>query len=143
MLAIRAAVNIEHSEGSRVDSVHSSVKPEVLSNTYRLTALFKPTDDLTFEAMYQRVRDKAEGYPQVVGAGSPGSPGGVIGGQFAPPIAANFNGPAITEGQRLSVSDKPNLFYDYVDLIGLNGNWNVLGQVLTYNYGRQLDKSPT
>lgn len=135
VLAIRAAANIEDSEADRVYSIYSAVKPKLTSRTYRISALFRPTDTLTFEGMYQRRRQLTSTYAQVVGTGSPGA--------AAAGIPANFNGPALTDADRSSVQENPSGLYNNTDLLTAHASWDVLGQQLNYNYGRQYDKSPT
>jgi len=142
MLAIRLATNIENSEGTRVYSIHSTVKPKQNDRSFRATVLFKPTNTLSIEAMYQhRSTDKIR-YDQVVGTGSPGAAATALaplGGLGA--IPANFNGPALTSAQRASVEDGGNLTFDRVDLVTVNASWEVFGQKLSYNLGKQYNNS--
>ena len=94
VLAVRLATNIENSEGDRVYSINSTVKPKSNDRSYRATVLLKPTDTLSIQAMYQWRRTEKLRFDQVVGNGSPGaaaSPLAIIGGLGA--IRANFNGP--------------------------------------------------
>jgi iron complex outermembrane receptor protein len=141
-LAIRLATNIENSEGDRIYSIHSAIKPKLNDRSYRATLLFKPTDTLSIQAMYQRRTTEKLRYDQVVGNGSPGaaaSPLAFFGGLGA--IPANFNGPALTVGQRASVEDGPNITHDKVDLLTVNANWEVFGHKLSYNLGKQYNRS--
>jgi iron complex outermembrane recepter protein len=133
VLAIRAAANIEDSTGDRIYSIHSTIAPKYRARTYRVTALFKPTDTITIQGMYQRRDQLTYSYSQVVGSGSPGA--------AASGIPANFNGPALTLRDRKSVQDAPYINPFNVDLITLSANWEVLGHTLTYNYGRQIDNT--
>jgi iron complex outermembrane receptor protein len=143
-LAIRLATNIEDSEGDRVFSVHSTVRPKLNDRSYRATLLFKPTDTLTIEAMYQSRRTDKLRYDQVVGNGSPGAAASPLAayGLGLGAIPANFNGPPLTLGQRESVEDVGNITHDRIDLITANANWEFLNNNLTFNYGRQINKSP-
>ncbi len=140
MLAVRLATNIENSEGNRVYSVHNAIKPKVNDRSFRATALFKPTDTVSIQAMFQRRTTEKVRYDQVVGTGAPAYSGplSILGGLG--PVPANFNGPAITQSQRLSVEDGGNLTHDKVDLLTVNASWEVLGHTLSYNYGRQWDR---
>ncbi len=143
MLAIRLATNIENSEANRVYSIHSTVKPKLNDRSFRATLLFKPTNTLTLEAMYQKRNTDKLFYAQVVGTGSPGaaaSPVAFLGALGA--IPANFNGPALTVAQRASVQDAPSNFKERIDLLTVNASWEVFGQKLSYNYGRQFNRSP-
>lgn len=144
VLAIRLATNIEKDEGNRVFSVNTQIKPIVQDRSYRATVLFKPTDTISIEAMYQRRLTKKRYFDQVVGTGSPGaaaSPTAFFGGLGA--IPANFNGPALTLDQRKSVEAAPAVINDKIDLFTVNASWHVLGHTLSYNYGHQFNRSPT
>ncbi len=147
VLAVRLATNIENSEGDRIYSIHSTVKPKLDDRSYRATVLFKPVDTLTIQAMYQRRTTEKLRYDQVVGAGSPGRTTltptqafmaslGALG-----VIPAGFNGPALTIDQRASVQDGANITHDKVDLLTVNVDWEVFGHTISANYGRQNNRS--
>ena len=141
ILAVRLATNIENSEGDRVYSIHSTVKPRQDDRSFRGTVLLKPTDTLSIQAMYQHRRTEKRRYDQVVGSGSPGAAATAtapLGGLGA--IPANFNGPALTLAQRASVEDGPNITHEKIDLLTVNANWEILDQKLAFNYGRQWNK---
>lgn len=143
VLAIRLATNIENSEGNRIYSVNSRIKPSIKDRSFRATVLFTPTDTVSIEAMYQRRTTDKLFYNQVVGTGSPGaaaSPVAFLGALGA--IPANFNGPALTIGQRASVQDAPSIFKEQIDLLTVNASWEVFGQKLSYNFGRQFNRGP-
>lgn len=142
-LALRLATNIENSEANRVHSVNSRIKPKQNDRSYRATLLYKPTDTLTVEAMYQTRRTDKLIYDQVVGTGSPGAPASPLAGfgLGMAAVPANFNGPALSLGQRASVEDVGNITRDHVDLVTINASWDVLGHTLTYNFGRQINYS--
>ena len=133
VLAIRLAANIENSEANRVYSITNPIKPTAEDRTFRATLLFKPVDTLSIQAMYQRRKTARRNYEQVVGTGSPG---------FAQlGIPANFNGPALTLEDRASVQDSFSWINEHVDLLTVNASWEVLGQKLTYNFGRQFSRT--
>ena len=133
VLAIRLAANIENSEANRVYSITNPIKPTTEDRTFRATLLFKPVDTLSIQAMYQRRKTARRNYEQVVGTGSPGF--------AALGIPANFNGPALTLEDRASVQDSFSWINDHVDLLTVNAGWEVLGQKLTYNFGRQFSRT--
>ncbi|TVV72768.1 TonB-dependent receptor [Sphingomonas solaris] len=138
VLAIRLATNIEESNSTRVRSVNSTINPYFRDRTYRATILFKPTDTLSLQAMYQRRRSVSRDFTQVAGTGSPGRaavPG------LSPAIPANFNGPALSSSDNRSVADLPNIRLGKVDLLTINANWDVFGQSLSYNFGRQYNRA--
>ena len=135
VLAIRLAGNIDNSEGGRIYSVNSPIKPSIKDRTFRATALLKPTDTLSFQAMYQRRRTDVRSFAQVVGQGSPGR--AAAPGFYPAGIRANFNGPALTAEQRASVQDAPNIDNQALDLLTVNADWEVFGQKVTYNFGNR------
>ncbi len=57
-------------------------------------------------------------------------------------IPANFNGPALTLEDRASVQDEPSRFKEVIDLLTINASWEVFGQTLSYNFGRQFNRGP-
>ena len=138
VLAVRFAANIEDSNGSRIESVNSAVKSSYKDRTYRATVLLQPTDTLSLQAMYQQRKSRTLNFTQVVGTGSPGQAGfpGI-----RPTIAANFNGPALTLADRASVQDNPGINDQHVDLLTFNASWDVFGHNVSYNYGRQFNRS--
>jgi iron complex outermembrane recepter protein len=138
VLAVRLATNIEDSEGNGIRSVHSSIDPQFDDRSYRLTALFEPTDTFSLQVMFQQRNTESANFVQVAGTGSPGFPGfpGAL-----PPNAPNFNGPALTVADNASVQDRPSTADQKMELITVNANWQVLGHNLTVNYGRQSNRS--
>ncbi len=138
VLAIRVAANIEDSNGSRIESVNSKIKSSYKDRSYRATVLFNPTENLSFLAMYQRRKSYTLNFTQVAGTGSPGLTG-FPGIRAA--IPANFNGPALTTADRKSVQDEPQINDQHVDLLTLNADWEVFGQKLSYNFGKQFNRS--
>ena len=141
VLAIRLAANIEESNGNRVESVNSAIRAKFKDRSYRATVLLQPTDTLSLQAMYQRRKSDTLNFTQVAGPGSPGA-AARLGGLFAA-IPANFNGPALTVSDRASVQDLPSIFRPHVDLLTVNASWEVLGHRLSYNFGRQFNRSGT
>ncbi len=133
VLAIRLAANIEDGEGSRIYSVNSNIQPLLKDRTLRATVLLKPTDTLTFNAMYQRRKTQKRFYTQVVGTGSPGF--------AAIRIPANFNGPALTGEDRASVQDAPGSVDEHYDLLTASAEWEVFGHTVSYNYGRAFNRN--
>ncbi len=149
VLAVRFATNIENTRNDRVYSINSTVKPKLNDRSYRATVLLKPTDTLSIQAMYQRRLTEKLRYDQVVGTGSPGRTTLTPTETFLASlgslgtIPANFNGPALTFDQRASVEDIGNITHDKVDLLTVNADWEVFGQKLSVNFGKQYNKSPS
>ncbi|KMS51944.1 hypothetical protein V474_02545 [Novosphingobium barchaimii LL02] len=138
VLAVRLAANIEDSRANRITSVNSAIKPKFKDRTYRASLLFKPTDTLSIQAMYQRRKSYTRTFTQVAGPGSPGFAGfpGAL-----PAIPANYNGPELTPGDRRAVQDLPDLSPQHIDLLTVNANWEVFGHNISVNYGRQFNRS--
>jgi iron complex outermembrane recepter protein len=132
-LAVRLSAFKEESENDRVFSINSAVKPKFDDLTLRASLLFKPTDTLTFGAMYQRRKTERLRFDQVAGTGSPGF--------AAVGIPANFNGPALAVSDNASVQDAPYRSNEHIDLLTVNANWDVFGHQLTYNFGRQFSRT--
>lgn len=59
VLALRLAGNFERNEYDRVRSLNSDIDPRLKGTTLRLSALFKPTETLSFDVMFQRSRQTA------------------------------------------------------------------------------------
>jgi iron complex outermembrane receptor protein len=128
-LAVRLAGNFENSEANQVHSVNSSQDPSNELQTWRASLLFQPTDTISINAMYQQRHQDIKFFDQLSGSGSPGNP--------AKGIPANFNGPAISTGDYNAVAEDSVFAKDRTDLYTVNATWDVLGQTLSYNYGRQ------
>ncbi len=143
VLAVRFAANIEDSNGSRIESVKSAIKSSYKDRSYRATVLLQPTDTLSFQAMYQQRKSRTLNFTQVVGTGSPGIAAQTNGttGVRTPAQAANFNGPALTLADRASVQDTPSINDQHIDLLTFNASWDVFGHTISYNYGRQFNRS--
>nr|MBP6580777.1 TonB-dependent receptor plug domain-containing protein [Sphingorhabdus sp.] len=138
VLAIRLAANIEDSNGTRVESVNSTIQSTYKDRSYRATVLLQPTDNLSFQAMYQRRKSLGLNFTQVAGTGSPGLAGIPT---IRAAIPANFNGPALTVADRRSVQDAPQINDQHVDLLTFNASWELFGQKLSYNFGKQFNRS--
>jgi iron complex outermembrane recepter protein len=138
VLAIRLAANVEDSNGIRIESVNSAIRSKFKDRSYRATVLLKPTDTLTLQAMYQRRKSLNLNFTQVAGTGSPGQ-AGFPGIRAA--IPANFNGPALTTADRKSVQDEPAIVDQHIDLLTVNADWEVFSHKLSYNFGRQFNRS--
>ncbi|MEY2928211.1 MAG: hypothetical protein RL367_2688 [Pseudomonadota bacterium] len=147
VLAIRLAANVENTRNDRIYSINSAVNPKLNDRSYRATLLFKPTDTLSVQAMYQHRETEKLRYDQVVGTGSPGRTVLTPTQQFLASlgglgvIPANFNGPALTVEQRASIEDGANITHDRFDLLTVNADWEFAGQKLSVNFGKQYNRS--
>jgi iron complex outermembrane recepter protein len=143
VLAVRFAANFDENEANRVNSINNPRKPGFKTTTFRGSLLFAPTETLRFETMFQRLSKKGGNYDQVVGTGSTGAPAGPLAflGLQLGAIPANFNGPALTAKQRASVQDGQSTIDYRVDHLTANASWEVAGQLLSVNYGRQKNRS--
>ncbi|WP_373083692.1 TonB-dependent receptor [Zhongshania sp.] len=145
-LAVRIAGIFDDGDADGVRSVNATQDPSREVQSARLSVTFQPIDELTIDAMYQRLEAEAYVYTQVEGSGSPGSAARPSGGYpFGSPAiqayAANYNGPAIGSRDRRAVQEKPDYRHNLVDFFTLNASWDVLGHTLSYNFGSQ-DTSP-
>lgn len=144
VFAVRVAGSYDNSQGNRVRSIYAATDPSLKTWSGRVSARFEPTDTLSINAMYQRLNQSSDFYTQVAGAGSSGlyaSPYPTT-LRFAP-AGYNIDGrSAIRPGERLSVQETPNKQYLKTDLVTVNARWEVLGQVLSYNYGIQSNNRP-
>ncbi|HEX7852115.1 MAG TPA: TonB-dependent receptor [Sphingobium sp.] len=129
MLAVRLAGNIENNRASRVTSVNSTIEPKIRTRSARASVLFKPTDTVTIDAMYQYVKNNAANFDQVAGTGSVGNP---LAG-----IPAGYNGPPISARQFLAVEEAPSTLSEKYQDITLNASWDVLGHRLAYNFAHE------
>ncbi len=89
-------------KAAAIHSVNSTVKPKLDDRSFRATVLLKPTDTLSLQAMYQRRKTDKLRLHQVLVPAAPEPrhrPWPRLGGLFAA-IPANFNGPALTVGDR-------------------------------------------
>jgi iron complex outermembrane recepter protein len=135
MLSIRIAGSVDDSDGNWVRSINNSTGSFTHTTSGRATVLFRPTSDLSFTAMYERLNQNAKFYTQVEGTGSPGS-------VADPLITPGYNIAPLTSisaGQRVAVQELPNTQTLRTDLFSLNAVWNVLGQKLEYNFGYEND----
>lgn len=100
VLAVRVAGVVDHNENDGVRSLFYSGKPYQRMHSWRVSARFKPVDNLDINVMYQDFQSKRATLNQVAGNGYPGS-------VSIKSYAAGFNGPVISSFDRLSVSDNP------------------------------------
>ena len=133
MLAVRVAGNFERSEANTVRSIFLSKQPEVKDRLFRVSALFQPTDTVELFAMYQNRHYDGTFFSAVAGTGSLGNP--------ARGIPAHFNGPTLAVDQYASVSEISNDSTASSQQVTVNAKWDVFGQTLSYNFGRDWGHS--
>lgn len=126
---MRIAGNYEESEGNQVKSVNTSESPALENKSARVSIRYQPTDTITVDAMWQKLKGDSKNFTQVTGAGSPGIP--------ADGVPPNYNGPALSDDDYRAVQEIANTNYLETDLITLNANWDVHGHTLSYNFGSQ------
>jgi iron complex outermembrane recepter protein len=124
-LAVRLAALGDEDDLDGVKSVNSSKQPFMSTYAERASIRFEPVDSLEANIMYQHTYSHQDQFLQVAG---PGAAGGVN-----PNAPANYNGPAITPEQRLSVAGYPNTQYTLEDLVTGQIDWHIAGQVITYD----------
>ncbi len=103
VLAVRVAGIIDRNDNDGVRSLFNGQKPYQDLTSWRASLRFKPTDNLDINVMYQNFRSTRGTFVQVSGLGyqGPSTPLNPV----AQRLGANFNGPAISAFDRLSVSD--------------------------------------
>ena len=103
VLAVRVAGIIDRNDNDGVRSLYSSQKPYQHMSSWRASMRFKPTEDLDINVMYQDFKSVRGTLFQVAGPGyqGPSTPINPV----AQVLGRNFNGPAISAFDRLSVSD--------------------------------------
>jgi iron complex outermembrane recepter protein len=145
VLGIRLAGVSQENHADLVRSMFNSAQPYSRTNSGRATIAFVPADAFSATLMYQHLEDDVRVYNQVIGSGS-------VGGTFPPPppfpgfpfkytaptvVAPGYNGPTITDDQRLSVNNDPNTSTLKYDLMTAHLDGHFAGQHLAYtgNYG--------
>ena len=126
-LAVRLAGIADDDIYDDVRSLNNPDKP--YSHTYggRFSVRYEPTDSIEANLMYQHMYSHQHYFDQVEGTGAPGG--------VSPLAPANYNGPAISPFQRLSVETYPNNEYTTTDLITGSLDWHVAGQILSFDSG--------
>jgi len=126
-LAIRIAGAYEENEGNRVESLNSTADPSTKVKSGRATVRFEPTDNLSFQLVYQNTQNDIVRFDQVESqqvlfpnaAVNPGAPGGVT-----PPF--------IRAEDLRSVQDAPRRIEQNFENYNLQAQWAFAGQKLNY-----------
>jgi len=126
-LAVRLAGIADDDDYNGVKSLYNTAEP--YDHTYggRASVRFEPIESVEANVMYQHIFNHLQYYTQVEG---PGASGGV-----SPNAPANYNGPAITPFQLLSVQSYPGEEYTTTDIVTGQLDWHVLGQLVSYDGG--------
>lgn len=114
VLALRVAGAVDHNEGNGVSSANRRLDPYVRSEALRATLRFQPSADFDASIMYQRLTRKTRSFVALRGAGN------------------GANGPAITAGDRLGITDSPNDGHGKTDFFVGQAEWRFAGQKLNY-----------
>jgi outer membrane receptor protein involved in Fe transport len=140
VLALRLAGVIQDNHLDLVHSLYNPAEPFSRTKSGRATLTFEPIDALSATFMYQHLEEDVRSFPEVIGPGS-------AGGTFGPPppfpgfpfkytapavVAAGYNGPPITAGERLSVENAPNVTTQKYDLVTGQVDYRFAGQRLAY-----------
>jgi iron complex outermembrane receptor protein len=120
--AIRVAGTRSEDSVNGVDSLVNPASPNELTDAGRISMRFAPTDDINAVLTYQHLIHNQHSYAtELVGSGAPG-----------PTPPAGFNGPPISESQRLTVDPAPNYINQQIDDVEALIDWNIGGQKLSY-----------
>lgn len=114
VLALRVAGAVDHNEGSGVTSANYRADPYVRSEALRASLLFEPSPDFSASVVYQRLWRESAVFTQLMGPGN------------------GTNGPAIEEGDRLGITDRPNHTKGTIDFVVGQAGWSFAGQRLSY-----------
>ncbi len=114
VLGLRLAGVRDESEGSRVESANSDYRPRSITESWRSTLGFEPTDNFSASLMYQRMDQNSRSFGQVEGPGN------------------GLNGPSISADGRLGVTDKPNRNDSTSEFVILQAYWEIGPGELSY-----------
>jgi iron complex outermembrane recepter protein len=132
VLALRLAGVIDESQGSRVRSIWREASPEFVSEpyretrSYRVSLRFEPTDWITANGMYQKLRTFSRNYEQVVSE------------SLINPAAA-ATGTIISAFDRRGIQEQGNVFRQNQEVFVGNLDIRFAGQRLSYvgSYNKQ------
>lgn len=127
VLAIRVAGLVDHNDLDGVRSVNNGLKPYGRTESFRVSALFQPTENLTASVMYQNLAVRYRSFQQVAGFAN-----GFTAPVGNPVLDLAAGGPVITPEQRLAVSDGARETSQRTHYITGNVNWSFAGQKLSY-----------
>jgi iron complex outermembrane recepter protein len=118
-LAVRLAGVLDRNDNDGIRSLFLGRKPFQELNSWRASVRFQPVEELDINVMYQDFKSTRGTLTQVAGTGyrGPSTPVNPV----AQRLAANFNGPAISAFDRLSVSDSMQIRDEH--------HQNLIGQV--------------
>jgi len=113
VLAARLAALLDQDDFDGVNSIHNSIAPRQVTNAFRTSVSFEPTDAINATVVWQHLDKKLDSYNQVTGPGS----------------ARN---PAISPSDRVGVQDAPNNLRQHLDLVTAQVDSRIFGQHLSY-----------
>lgn len=114
VLALRVSGSMDHNDAGGVKSVNSSQDPYARSDAWRASLLFEPNKDFNATLTYQRLNSTSHTFSQVFGPGN------------------GFNGPAISAGDRLAITDGPSMAKGKTDFVVGQAEYRFAGQKLSY-----------
>ncbi len=135
VFGIRLAADHDENDNGGVRSVNTTKKPHANTDSWRVSARFKPNDALDMNVMYQDLWAHQSLFSPVFGTGYRG-----------PVLPANYNGPPIGIKDRLAVGKDPRHIKHHDKLLTGNVSWELaphfqltyVGSYLkyrTHNYG--------
>lgn len=119
VLAVRLAGFVEENESNQVKSTTSGGESEYEGSGWRFTALFEPTDDLSFNLYHQSINPERTTFPQVES-----------GSLTNDDITSTDT--IIKADDRLSVSNDANIAEQEIDRTGLEAQWSFADWDLKY-----------
>jgi iron complex outermembrane recepter protein len=137
-LAVRIAGAYDKGEGNRIHSLFNSAKPHARNWSLRGSVRFEPADNVKINVMYQHLDLDARQFQQVAGTGSPGqtiAPAFQVGAFPNLVLSPNYNGPAITAEQYLSVQSGTPSQRLSDDKVSVNASADLAGHTFAYILG--------
>lgn len=128
-LAVRIAGVVDKNEANGVRSINNAAEPKQKTEAIRASVTFLPVESVDINLMYQKLDKYSRSYMHVAGAGAPG---GMVPGKDYEAPPQGFNGPVISPGSRLSITDGYRTIDQENELFVAQANWRVAGQVVSY-----------
>ena len=122
VLALRVAGVVDQNDLDGVRSINGGAKPRAFTRSFRTSLRFEPTDGIRATVTYQWLKENLDAYTQVFGSGAPAFP----------THPAGYNGPVITPGQRLAITNQPNRASAFQQVLVGNVELDLGGHRLSY-----------
>lgn len=133
-LAVRIAGVYDENDYNGVHSINNRADPEQKTKGARASFGFEPTDAFSAALTYQHLERDLSAFNQIYGAGhvtgTIPNPSGLPGS--IPTPATGYNGPTISPGDRLGITDGVRDVKQEFDVVTALVDWHFAGQTLSY-----------